>query len=84
VIQQIGDEIASTPDQVMAQLAYGKPDANDVVAVLIRKPSGPQWVTLWVGRPDSRQFVVGPPTEAAPSTREVAAPLPVTAHPVNR
>jgi len=84
VIQQIGDEISSTPDQVMAQLAYGKPDTNDVVAMLVRKPSGGQWVTLWVGRPDSRQFVVGPSTEAAHGTHEVAAPLPVTAHPVNR
>ena len=69
----------------MAQLAYGKPDANDIVAVLVRKQSGPQWVTLWVGRPDSRQFVVvGPSTQAAPSVHEAAAPLPVTEHPINR
>jgi len=85
VIQQIGDEVSSTPGQVMAQLAYGKPDANDVVAVLVRKQSGPQWVTLWVGRPDSRQFVVlGPYTQAAPSAHEAAAPLPVKGHPINR
>jgi serine protease Do len=85
VIQQIGDEIASTPDQVMAQLAYGKPDANDIVAVLVRKQSGPQWVTLWVGRPDSRQFVVvAPSAEAARSAREASAPLPVMGHPSNR
>jgi serine protease Do len=85
VIQQIGDEIASTPDQAMAQLAYGKPDAKDVVAVLVRKQSGPQWVTLWVGRPDSREFVLGgPSTEAAPSAHEAASPQPVTGQPVNR
>jgi serine protease Do len=81
VIQQIGDETASTPDQVMAQLAYGKPDANDVVAVLVRKQSGPRWLTLWVGGTDSRQFVVaGPPTEAAPNTHEAVAPLPAAGH----
>jgi hypothetical protein len=56
VIQQIGDEICSTPEQAMTQLAYGKPDANDTLAILVQKPSGPQWVTVWVGRPDSRQF----------------------------
>jgi S1-C subfamily serine protease len=85
VIQQIGDEISTTPDQVMAQLAYGKPDANDVAAVLVRKQSGPQWVTLWVGRPDSRQFVVvGPSTEPAGSIHEATAPLPVTGPPTNR
>ena len=85
VIQQIGDQIVSTPDQVMAQLAYGKPDANDILAVLVRKQSGPQWITIWVGRPDSRQFVVGAPaTEAARSAHEATAPLPVTGHPTNR
>jgi S1-C subfamily serine protease len=85
VIQRVGDEVASTPDQVEAQLAYGKPDANDVVAVLVRKQSGPQWVTLWVGRLDSRKFVLArPSTEAAPSTHEGTAPLPVTGHTINR
>jgi serine protease Do len=85
VIQQIGDQTSSTPDQVMAQLAYGKPDANDEVAVLVRKQSGPRWLTLWVGRPDSRQFVLaGPSAEAASSTHEAAAPMPVTGHPMNR
>jgi len=85
VIQQIGDEIAPRPDQVMAQLAYGKPAANDRLAVLVRKQSGPRWVTLWVGRPDSRRFVVvAPSTEAARSTHEATAPQPVTEHPVNR
>lgn len=79
VIQQIGDEIISTPDQAMAQLTYGKPDTEDVVAVLVRKPSGPQWVTLWVGGPGSRDFVLGgPSTEAAPRPHEAAAPLPGT------
>ena len=82
VIQQIGDEIASTPEDVMALLSYGKPDANDMAAVLVRKQSGPQWVTLWVGRPDSRQFVVvGPSSEAASSAHEAAAPMSVTGHP---
>jgi serine protease Do len=85
VIQQIGDEIASTPDQVIVQLAYGKPDANNVAAVLVRKQSGPQWVTVWVGRLDSRKSVfVRPAKEAAPSTREAVAPLPVTGRPGNR
>jgi len=85
VIQQIGDEIARTPDQVMAQLAYGKSDANDTVAVLVRKQSGPQWVPLWVGRPDSREFVVvAPSPEVARSAHEATAPLPATEHPINR
>ncbi len=57
VIQQIGNELCSTPEQAMAQLAYGKPDTNDMLAILVRRPSGPQWISVWVGRPDSRQFV---------------------------
>jgi serine protease Do len=79
VIQQIGNEICTSPDQAAAQLAYGKPDSKDVVAVLVRKQSGPQWMSLWVGRPDSRQFVgAGPPADTAASTHEAAAPLPVS------
>ncbi len=57
VIQQIGNELCSTPEQAMTQLAYGKPDTNDTLAILVRRPSGPQWISAWVGRPDSRQFV---------------------------
>jgi len=59
VIEQIGDEICSTPEQAMTKLAYGKPDANDTLAILVYKPSGPRWISVWVGRPDSRQFVTG-------------------------
>jgi serine protease Do len=79
VIQQIGDEVASSPEQAMNQLAYGRPDAVDTVAILVRKQSGPQWVTLWVGRPDSRQFVFGGPSAGAASTlHDAASPLPVS------
>ncbi len=59
VIQQIGDEICSNLEQAMTQLAYGKPDANDTLAVLVHQPSAAQWISVWVGRPDSRQFVTG-------------------------
>jgi serine protease Do len=59
VIQRIGDQICATPEQAMTQLAYGKPDANDTLAILVHKPSGAQWISVWVGRPDSRQFVTG-------------------------
>ncbi len=70
VIQQIGNEIVSTPEQAMAQLAYGKPDAHDTLAILVQEASGPQWVTVWVGRPDSRQFVTGgASTETAPTAQ---------------
>jgi serine protease Do len=85
VIQQIGDEVSTTPEQVMAQLAYGKPDTNDIAAILVRKQSGPQWMTLWIGGPNSRQFVVvEPSTETAPSPHAASAPLPVTGHAINR
>jgi serine protease Do len=67
VIQQIGDEICTTPEQAMTQLAYGKPDADDTLAILVQKPSGPQWITVWVGRPNSRQFVTSGSTETAPT-----------------
>ncbi len=68
VIQQIGDGICSTPDQAMTQLAYGKPDADDTLAVLVHNPSGSRWISVWVGRPDSRQFVTsGASTGTAPT-----------------
>lgn len=77
VIQQIGDDICTSSEQAMNRLAYGKPDGDDTVAILVRKQSGPQWVTLWVGRPDSRQFVIGEPP-AGPSVRDASSPLPVS------
>jgi serine protease Do len=79
VIQQIGDEICTSPEQATTRLAYGRPDDDNTVAILVHKQSGPQWVSLWVGRPDSRQFVIGAPSVAAGSTvRDASSPLPVS------
>ena len=70
VIEQIGDEICSTPEQAMTQLAYGKPDASDTLAILVHKPSGAKWISVWVGRPDSREFVTsGASTATAPAAQ---------------
>lgn len=57
VIEQIGDKPATSPVQVMTDLTYGKPDSDDMVAVLVHQKSGTQWFSLWVGRADSREFV---------------------------
>jgi serine protease Do len=57
VIMQLGDQPAVSPEQVMADLTYGKPESNDLVAVLVHKKTGAQWIGLWVGRPNLRQFV---------------------------
>jgi serine protease Do len=69
VIMQIGNKPATSPEQVMAALAYGKPESDDLVAVLVHKKTGAQWLGLWVGRPNSQEFVnhgfePGPPTGA--------------------
>ena len=81
VIQRIGDEICSTPEQATTRLAYGRSDNNDMVAVLVRKETGPQWVTLWVGRLGSRKFLTGGASTgggAAPTTHEATPPLPAS------
>jgi serine protease Do len=58
VIVQLGDQPAMSPEQVMADLTYGKPESNDLVAVLVRKrTTGSRWIGLWVGRPNLREFM---------------------------
>ena len=57
VIEQIGDKPATSPVQVMTELSYGKPDSDNMVAVLVHQKSGTQWFSLWVGSADSREFV---------------------------
>jgi len=57
VIMQIGDQPATSPEQVMAALSYGKPEADELVGVLVHKKAGAQWLGLWVGQPNSREFV---------------------------
>ena len=57
VILQIGDQPATSPDQVMAALAYGKPDPDALVVVLVRMKAGTRWLGLWLGQPNSREFM---------------------------
>jgi serine protease Do len=57
VIVQLGDQPATSPEQVMADLTYGKPASNDLVAVLVHKRTGARWIGLWVGRPNLREFI---------------------------
>ncbi len=57
VIMQIGDQVAASPEQVMSAVSYGKPESNDLVAVLVHKKTGAQWLGLWVGQPNSQEFV---------------------------
>ena len=74
VIVQVGDRPATSPEQVMADLAYGKPDSKDLVAVLVHKKTGAQWLGLWVGQPNSGEFVnSGAPFEPSAGARNAAA-----------
>ena len=57
VIMQIGDQPAASPEQVMSAVSYGKPESDDLVAVLVHKKTGTQWLGLWVGQPNSQEFV---------------------------
>lgn len=84
VILQVGDQAATSPEQVMAALTYGKPEPDDLVAVLVHKKLGPvwadhkkagdRWISLWVGRPNSREFVNrGLGVEPAAAARDASA-----------
>lgn len=58
VIMQVGDQPAMSPEQVMADLTYGKPESHDLVAVLVHtEKTGARWLGLWVGRPNLHEFV---------------------------
>lgn len=75
VIERVGGKVAQSPEKVMAQLAYDRPDSDNQVAVLVRTKSGPKWIRLWVGRSGSRDFVNGGFSAAAnPVTRDASAP----------
>jgi serine protease Do len=74
VIVQMGDQPATSPEQVMADLTYGKPESSDQVAVLVHKKAGARWLGLWVGRPNSREFVYrGSEPEPGASARNASA-----------
>ena len=57
VIEQIGGQPANSPEQVMADLAYGKSDSDDLTAVLVHQKTGSRWFSLWLGGANSRDFV---------------------------
>lgn len=61
VIQQVGTRPADTPAEVTSALSYGKPQADDLVAVLVHQKSGSKWVTFWVGNIRSPDLVTGAP-----------------------
>jgi hypothetical protein len=74
LLLQVGDQPATLPEQVTAELAYSKPDSDDLIAVLVHKKTGDQWLGLWVGRPNSGEFVNrGFAPEPSVGTQDAAA-----------
>ena len=58
VIERCRDQLATSPEQVSARLSYNRPDSNDMVAVLVHKKTGGEWLTFWLGSPDSQDFLI--------------------------
>jgi serine protease Do len=69
VILQVGDQPATTPDDVQAQFTQAKAGAGDLVAVLVRNQRGARWATFWVGTIDPNELVA---RSGAPDTGSVA------------
>jgi serine protease Do len=57
VILQVGDQPATSPDDVQAQFARAKASPGDLVAMLVRGKAGTRWTTLWLGTIDPNQLV---------------------------
>ncbi|MBV9249413.1 MAG: trypsin-like peptidase domain-containing protein [Acetobacteraceae bacterium] len=58
VIERCRDKLAVSPEMVTAQMSYNRPDSNDLVAVLVHKKTGGEWLTVWLGSPDSQDFLI--------------------------
>ena len=57
VIEQIGKQKSPTLEQVTSRLMIGGGTPGNMVALLVREPSGSNWRTLWVGRIDPKDVV---------------------------
>jgi serine protease Do len=69
VILQVGDQPATSPDEVQAQFARAKAAPGDLVAMLVRGKAGTRWTTLWLGTIDPTQLVT---RMSGPETASVA------------
>jgi len=65
VIQQMGNQPVTDPEQVMHRLTYGNDPTGDLVPILVSSKTNTQWVALYVGRVHVMDLVTAP---AAPST----------------
>jgi serine protease Do len=75
VIEQVGDQPATTPEQVMGQLVGSDDAVNHIVPLLVRSKSAMRWIGLHVGRVDVTELVVPESPVSAGSARDAAAPL---------
>jgi serine protease Do len=69
VILQVGDQPATSPEEVQAQFSRAKSAPGDLVAMLVRDQKGTKWTTLWVGTIDPNELVA---RSATPETAGVA------------
>jgi len=60
VIQQVGQQPVTSPAEVTALFERGKTAPGNVIAILVRNPSGLQWHTLWAGKINPSELVAGP------------------------
>jgi S1-C subfamily serine protease len=60
VIEQVGEQPATSPAEVTALFDRGKTAPGNVIAILVRDQSELQWHTLWAGKIDPSELVAGP------------------------
>ena len=60
VIEQVEQQPVTSPAEVTALFERGKTAPGNVIAILMRNPSGLQWHTLWAGKIDPSELVADP------------------------
>ena len=60
VIERVGDNAATTPQQVQEQLKRGNHEGEELVPVLVRSKTNTRWVTLCVGRVNVSRLMFAP------------------------
>jgi len=60
VIRQVGEEVATTADQVRKRLNPRDADGEQLVAVLVHGRTNTRWVTLCIGRIDVARLIAAP------------------------
>jgi S1-C subfamily serine protease len=60
VIEQVGDQPATTPGDLATQLKYGDPAPDDHIALLVHGREHTRWFTMYVGRVDVADLLAEP------------------------